>query len=190
MNESFFNRLAKDAVTEEYFLSLFSKLSIQYAYNLFSNNHSIELSEKEFYDLLRFADIFACTTEPIFRNKALRIISLLNEPYKDDQIYQKFSQAIYAKLGNFISTKFINTSSPALSSTQHPVDEQAAENETIKKITLPFERAIQGNVKENIQTVPFKEGFVFTDVQYELYKQITTSKTFSFSGVKGAMKCQ
>lgn len=138
MNENFFNRLAQDAVTEEYFFLLFSKLSTQYAYNLFPNNHSIELSEKEFYDLLRFADIFACTTEPIFRNKALRIISLLNEPYKDDQIYQKFSQAIYSKLGNFISSKFINTSAPVPSTTKHLVAEQIAENETIKKNNLTF----------------------------------------------------
>ncbi|MDP2042255.1 MAG: DEAD/DEAH box helicase [Algoriphagus sp.] len=156
-------RLANDVLQDEYFIKLNNKAAKLLANNLFSENGgSIKLTEKELNDTLRFADILSNSKNPKARNKAYQLITLLNEDYKANPYYQTFSHSVLAKLGNFPGIEFLKN-----------------ENNTSE---LPFKRELEKKVKEFIQAVPDTEDLIFTDSQFELYKKISGSKHFSFSG--------
>jgi superfamily II DNA/RNA helicase len=156
-------RLANDVLQDEYFIKLNNKAAKLLANNLFlENGRSIKLTEKELHDTLRFADILSNSKNPKARNKAYQLITLLNEDYKTNPYYQTFSHSVLAKLGNFPGIEFLKN-----------------ENNSSE---LPFERELEKKVKEFIQAVPDTEDLIFTDSQFELYKKITGSKHFSFSG--------
>lgn len=156
-------RLANDVLQDEYFIELNNKAAKLLANNLFSENgRSIKLTEKELNDTLRFADILSNSKNPKARNKAYQLITLLNEDYKANPYYQTFSHSVLAKLGNFPGIEFLKN-----------------ENNSSE---LPFDRELEKKVKEFIQAVPDTEDLIFTDSQFELYKKISGSKHFSFSG--------
>ncbi|MFT0714633.1 DEAD/DEAH box helicase [Flagellimonas lutimaris] len=156
-------RLANDVLQDEYFINLHNKAAKLLANNLFSENgNGNKLTEKELNDTLRFADILSNSKNPKARNKAYQIITLLNEDYKANPYYQTFSHSVLAKLGNFPGIEFLKN-----------------ENNSSE---LPFERELEKKVKEFIQAVPDTENLIFTDSQYELYKKLSGSKHFSFSG--------
>ena len=156
-------RLANDVLQDEYFITLNNKAAKLLANNLFSENgNSIKLTEKELSDTLRFADILSNSKNPKARNKAYQIITLLNEDFKTNPYYQTFSHSVLAKLGNFPGIEFLKN-----------------ENNNSE---LPFDRELEKKVKEFIQAVPDTEDLIFTDSQFELYKKISGSKHFSFSG--------
>lgn len=156
-------RLANDILQDEYFIKLNNKAAKLLANNLFSENgRSIKLTEKELHDTLRFADILSNSKNPKARNKAYQLITLLNEDYKANPYYQTFSHSVLAKLGNFPGIEFLKN-----------------ENNSSE---LPFDRELEKKVKEFIQAVPDTEDLIFTDSQFELYKKISGSKHFSFSG--------
>jgi len=156
-------RLANDVLQDEYFIKLNNKAARLLANNLFAENgRSIKLTEKELNDTLRFADILSNSKNPKARNKAYQLITLLNEDYKANPYYQTFSHSVLAKLGNFPGIEFLKN-----------------ENNSSE---LPFDRELEKKVKEFIQAVPDTEDLIFTDSQFELYKKISGSKHFSFSG--------
>jgi superfamily II DNA/RNA helicase len=156
-------RLANDVLQDEYFITLNNKAAKLLARNLFSENSgNTNLTEKELRDILRFADIISNSKNPKARNKAYQIITLLNEDYKLDPYYKTFSHSVLAKLGNFPGIEFLK-------------------NEN-NNSDLPFERELEKKVKEFIQAVPDTEDLIFTDSQFELYRKISGSKYFSFSG--------
>lgn len=156
-------RLANDVLQDEYFITLNNKAAKLLANNLFSENgRSTKLTEKELNDTLRFADILSNSKNPKARNKAYQLITLLNEDYKANPFYQTFSHSVLAKLGNFPGIEFLKN-----------------ENNSSE---LPFDRELEKKVKEFIQAVPDTEDLIFTDSQFELYKKISGSKHFSFSG--------
>lgn len=156
-------RLANDVLQDEYFIALNNKAAKLLANNLFSENgHGTKLTEKELSDTLRFADILSNSKNPKARNKAYQIITLLNEDFKTNPYYQTFSHSVLAKLGNFPGIEFLKN-----------------ENNNSE---LPFDRELEKKVKEFIQAVPDTEDLIFTDSQFELYKKISGSKHFSFSG--------
>ncbi len=156
-------RLAKDVLQDEYFITLNSKAAKLLANNLFSENgRSIKLTEKELFDILRFSDILSNSRNPKARNKAYQLITLLNEDYNANPYFQTFSHSVLAKLGNFPGIAFLKN-----------------ENNSSE---LPFDRELEKKVKEFIQAVPDTEDLIFTDSQFELYKKISGSKYFSFSG--------
>ena len=70
---------------------------------IFISKDNIVLTEKEFDDVLRFADILSRSSEAEGRNKAYKIISLLYDAYKDDIQFQYYANSILTKLGNFAS---------------------------------------------------------------------------------------
>ncbi|OFX75303.1 MAG: hypothetical protein A2X12_06160 [Bacteroidetes bacterium GWE2_29_8] len=155
--------LANDVLQDEYFITLNNKAAKLLANNLFSENgRSIKLTEKELNDTLRFADILSNSKNPKARNKAYQLITLLNEDYKANPYYQTFSHSVLAKLGNFPGIEFLKN-----------------ENNSSE---LPFDRELEKKVKEFIQAVPDTDDLIFTDSQFELYKKISDSKHFSFSG--------
>ncbi|MCF6148223.1 MAG: DEAD/DEAH box helicase [Candidatus Kuenenia sp.] len=156
-------RLANDVLQDEYFIALNNKAAKLLANNLFSENgRSIKLTEKELHDTLRFADILSNSKNPKARNKAYQLITLLNEDYKTNPYYQTFSHSVLAKLGNFPGIEFLKNGN--------------------NSSELPFDRELEKKVKEFIQAVPDTEDLIFTDSQFELYKKISGSKHFSFSG--------
>ncbi|NVO09070.1 MAG: DEAD/DEAH box helicase [Bacteroidales bacterium] len=156
-------RLANDVLQDEYFITLNNKAAKLLANNLFSENgRSIKLTEKELNDTLRFADILSNSKNPKARNKAFQLITLLNEDYKANPYYQTFSHSVLSKLGNFPGIEFLKN-----------------ENNSSE---LPFDRELEKKVKEFIQAVPDTDDLIFTDSQFELYKKISGSKHFSFSG--------
>jgi superfamily II DNA/RNA helicase len=156
-------RLAKDVLQDDYFIALNNKAAKLLANNLFSeSSKSIKLTQKELHDTLRFADILSNSKNPRARNKAYELITLLNEDYKTNPFYQTISHSVLAKLGNFPGLEFLKN-----------------ENNSSE---LPFDRELEKKVKEFIQAVPDAENLTFTDSQFELYKKISGSKHFSFSG--------
>lgn len=157
-------KLADDVLKDSYFIKLNDKAAKLLAYIVFSeigNQHY--LSEKELHDTLRFADILSSSKKPLARNKAYQLITLLNETYFENSFYKTFSHSVLAKLGNFPGIEYL-----------------MANNNNNSE--LPFDRDIEKNIKELVQAVPNAEGYIFTDAQFELYKQISNSKAFSFSG--------
>ncbi|MDV4129801.1 hypothetical protein CMT25_06555 [Elizabethkingia anophelis] len=157
-------RLAADVIQDDYFTTLYTKAAKLFANNFFSATESEEhLNEKELSDLLRFADILSNSKNPVSRNKAYQIITLLNQKHKVNPYYQTFAHSVLAKLGNFPAIEYLKN-----------------ENENVSE--LPFERDIEKKVKEFIQAVPDTEDLIFTDSQFELYTKISNSKHFSFSG--------
>ena len=163
-NSILIERLSKDILEDIYFENLFLKASILYAYGLFKYNEvDFKLSEKEYFHLLRFADILSISSNPKARNKAYQIISILNYSYKTDPSYRTYSLAVFAKLGNFPAINYLKTE-----------DQNMAE--------LPFDRTLEREVKEIIQAVPDTNELIFTDIQYKLFTELTNSKLFSFSG--------
>ena len=164
MSATFIDRLACELDKNDYLAELFEKASLVYGSHVTRNtNDSTTLADQEFVDVLRFADLLSCTANAELRNKGFHIISLLYPVYRNDPIFQKFAKAVFLKLGNFPSAQFL---------VKH--DNNQAE--------LPFERVWERCFKETTQAVPFKKGLVFTDVQYELFKKLSVSRFFSFSG--------
>lgn len=156
-------RLANDVLQDEYFINLNIKAAKLLANNLFSENGTgIKLTEKELNDTLRFADILSNSKNPRARNKAYQLITLLNEDYRSNPYYQTVSHSVLAKLGNFPGIEFLKNGN--------------------NNSELPFDRELEKKVKEFIQAVPDTEDLIFTDSQFELYKKISGSKHFSFSG--------
>lgn len=155
--------LANDIFGDKYFIELSNKAAILLANNLFLEHlDGTNLTEKEVSDTLRFADILSNSKNPKARNKAYQLITLLNEEHKNNPYYQTFSHSVLAKLGNFPGIEFLKS-----------------ENNFSE---LPFDRELEKKVKEYIQAVPGTEDLIFTDSQYELYKKLSGSKYFSFSG--------
>lgn len=157
-------RLSQEILEDDYFFSLYGKASQLIASDLFMEEQdNINLTPKELKDLLRFSDILSHSTEPNVRNKAYKILTLLNARYASDPYYRTYAHSVMAKLGNFPAIDYLRTKDNNLSE-------------------LPFERVITKTAKEFVQAVPFIEGMVFTDSQYELFTQLSESKFFSFSG--------
>ncbi|WP_342026094.1 DEAD/DEAH box helicase [Cytobacillus pseudoceanisediminis] len=153
-----FNRLSEDVLVDEYFISLFKKLSEGYGKNLLIGTEVL-FSNKELKDLLRFSDILSNSTITSNRNLAYKIVSLLQYMFKDNPIYQNYSTAILAKLGNFPALNLLNF-----------------------KVELPYDRRIEANTKKIIQRVDGLNGPIFTDSQYALFKRLKNSNYFSFAG--------
>lgn len=157
-------KFTDDVLKDEYFNSLYSKSSKLLANNIFGEkNDQFVLTQKELNDVLRFSDILSNSKRPEARNKAYQIITLLNETYKNDPYYRTFAHSVMAKLGNFPGIQYLSET-----------DNNNSE--------LPYERFIEKKIKEFVQAVPDTDGLVFTDSQYELYRQISGSKFYSFSG--------
>jgi replicative superfamily II helicase len=157
-------RLAIDVLKDEYFITLNNQAAKLLAKNLFfEDSNENHFKEKELLDILRFADILSNSKNPTARNKAYQIISLLNQDYRINPYYQTIAHSVLAKLGNFPGIEFLK-------------------NEDNNNSELPFERALEEKIKQFIQAVPDTEDLIFTDSQFELYKKLSGSKSFSFSG--------
>ncbi|MCC7004740.1 DEAD/DEAH box helicase [Candidatus Nomurabacteria bacterium] len=155
-------RLKEDILKDDYFLSLFRKAEIISAHDCFTIATNESVSQKEFRDLMRFADLLSHSEDANARNKAYKVIALLVKTFGTSKDFQLFASAILAKLGNFPALKFLRDN-------QEYID------------TLPLERDIERQVKsENQKTSNGK--YVFTDAQHQVRKELESFDYFSFSG--------
>lgn len=152
--------LVKRALNDSYLNELTRKLELKYAHIFLYHTDDIALSEKEYNDVLRFADILSRSDEAEGRNKAYKIVSLLFDSYRDDKLYQYYANSILTKLGNFASLNI---------AVKNP--------ENVDTI----ETALEKGIKRVYQKVPFND-LVFTDPQYKLFEAMKDSNHFSFSG--------
>lgn len=160
-----FEGLVSKAIKDDYLDELTIKAEMLYTYTFLSySSKDIEklniMSEKEFVDIVKFADILCRSESSIARNKAYKIISLLYDYYKDDKYFLQCADIVLTKLGIF----------PTLSLIEKQGDLYSSIENKLEKI-----------VKETYQVSPF-EGKTFTDAQYKLFEKLKNSNHFSFSG--------
>ncbi|MBP6866351.1 MAG: DEAD/DEAH box helicase [Candidatus Pacebacteria bacterium] len=154
--------LKEEILTDDYFINLFQKAERISVFNLFNLEQRDTISDKEYKDLMQFADILSHSTDPNARNKAYKVIALLVEPFGRTESFRLFSGAILAKLGNFPALQFLRDN-------HDYVD------------CLPLEREIEKRVKSEIQKTS-NGKYIFTDAQYKIRKELEAFDYFSFSG--------
>lgn len=153
-------KFAQKTNEDDYFRYLYSKLENKYFNKVLLAENENEFSKKEFYDLLRYADILCRAEDSFYRQKSYKIISLLNEFYNSNIEFKTYAEAILIKLGNFPAKDLINN------------NEEIYTNSEIK---------LEKVTKEMYQSTPDEE-YVFTDKQYELFEKLKNSNHYSFSG--------
>lgn len=159
---TWFDELIEDALKDEYLNELIAKAEKAYTVRFLDlpNSEPADLSEKEFLDILRFADILCRSKTATGRNKAYKIISLLYDQYNEDPYFQNCSDAVLTKLGIFPTLHLL---------------------ENNKTVCSNAEISLEKSVKETFQMSPL-DGKVFTDSQYLLFEKMKNSNHFSFSG--------
>lgn len=156
--------ISKAIKESPYFQRLFKKcMEFSYSETLGLDQEVSDYTEKEYRDLLRFADLLSSSTDSLSRNYAYKIITYLNSHYRNDPYYRTISKSVYYNLGNFPAVRYLAQT-----------DENQAE--------LPFDRMLQVEAKKLIQAVSDNEGIYFTDTQYNLFSKLSDSHEFSFSG--------
>ncbi len=160
---SYIEELAEEAIKDEYLHEIFFKLEQMQA-NAFFKTDSTQLTEKEFVDILRFADILSHADDSMYeaKNMAFKIISLLYDFYQQDKLFQTFANSILIKLGNFPALTFLEKLSP-------------------EESKLPYEVLYEKSLKEVFQKIP-QSNFIFTDNQYKIFESLKNHNHFSFSG--------
>jgi hypothetical protein len=159
---SLFNHLSEEILADTYFHALFSKAELSAVDIFFQRERVNTLNEKEYIDLLRFADILSRSKKANAQNKAYKVISLLFDDYKSDSHFRLFAESILTKLGNFPAIKFLQDTST-----------ESKRNS--------IETAFEGFVKEAFQAVP-GSNLIFTDPQYQIFERLKNSNHYSFSG--------
>lgn len=157
------DEIALEILSNQYFLKLFKVCIERSIYHTLSINYQDSYSEKEFKDLLRFADLLSNSSISEARNDAYRIITYLNPYFQQDPYYCTVSKAVYYNLGNFPAVAYL-------------------EKENNNQSELPFERLMELEAKKIIQKVPESENEFFTDTQYKLFSKLSNAREFSFSG--------
>jgi replicative superfamily II helicase len=152
--------MVRRALNDPYLDELTRKLEYKYAHIFLYQKDDILLTEKEFDDVLRFADILSRSDKADGRNKAYKIVSLLYDVYKDNMQFQYYANSILTKLGNFASLSIAVGNS---------------------EIVDTIETALEKQIKKTYQKVPFND-LVFTDSQYKLFEAMKDSNHYSFSG--------
>ena len=82
---SFIQELVNSALEDDYLQKLIEKAEHIYGLNFLKKSIDNLLSEKEYLDIMRFADILSRDINYEGRNIAYKIISILYPFYKDDE---------------------------------------------------------------------------------------------------------
>lgn len=163
MTNKWLEELSTRALSDAYFKELFLKAELIYVNQYFNTNIDTKLVDKEFFDLLRFADILSRSQESQFKNYAYKIVSLLVDKFKDNSDFQFFTESILIKIGNFPAIRLIE------------------ESFVTQNIQLPLENVLEKIIKSTVQAIP-NTDLIFTDIQYKIYQALQNSNHFSFSG--------
>lgn len=159
MEKTIIEILNSKAINDQYLYELLYELQLHYGKQFFQQECE-ELESKTFRDLLRFADILSRSQNSKNKNIALKIISLLYDDFLDNIDYRLIAKNVLIKLGNFPSLKLI----------------QSQNNDEF--LNLDFE--IDYLIKNIFQKTSQKEK-IFTDAQYDIFKELTNNNHFSFS---------
>lgn len=159
---SFIQELANSALKDGYLQKLIEKAEHIYGLDFLRKSSDSTLTEKEYLDIMRFADILSRDINCEGRDLAYKIISILHPFYKGDEYYKFISNSVMTKLGNFPSLGLI------------------MEKDDVRRYDTP-ELLLDKQLKEVYQKVPGTEK-IFTDAQYRLFEAIKDSNHFSFSG--------
>ena len=157
------DKIAQEIMGSEYFQSLFVICMERSYYQILNLCKSIQYKEKEYKDLLRFADLLSASSFSEARSYAYHIITFLNSSYKNEPYYRMVSKSVYYNLGNFPAVNYLT-------------------KEDCNEAVLPLDKMIQIDAKKALQEVPNSDGIYFTDTQYDLYSGLSESREFSFSG--------
>ena len=158
---NFIDYLSSKAYTDDYLMNLIYNLEKNFCNNLMNQNYKLELTNKELWDLLRFADILCRSSKDEHKNLSLKIVSLLYE-FKEllnDEFIKLSIINVLTKLGNFPSINLIGIKD---------------ENTGIDEIDLDL------IIKRVYNESPIKE--IFTDEQLKIFNELQTNNHFSFSG--------
>lgn len=157
------DKIAQEVIGGEYFHSLFTKCMEFSFYQTLNIDNPFSYTDKEYRDLLIFADLLSSSSLSEARSYAYQVITYLNASYREDSYYRIVSKSVYYNLGNFPAVNYL-------------------EVEDCNDAKLPFDKAIQIDAKKTLQEVPNAEGIYFTDTQFDLYSSLSESREFSFSG--------
>ncbi len=157
------DKIAQEIMGSEYFQSLFVICMERSHYQILNLCKSIQYKEKEYKDLLKFADLLSASSFSEARSYAYHIITFLNSSYKNEPYYRMVSKSVYYNLGNFPAVNYLT-------------------KEDCNEAVLPLDKMIQIDAKKALQEVPNSDGIYFTDTQYDLYSGLSESREFSFSG--------
>lgn len=157
-------KLENDIFNDVYFKALFKKcIRMSLIKNFKYQNEVSPFSDKEFIDVLRFADILSNSETAKSRNLAYYIITSLNNLYCYHPSYKTIAKAVFSKLGNFPAIDYL-------------------ENRNSNNAELPISRILEEETKKIFQKVPDSNDLYFTDSQYKLFSRLSNSVEFSFSG--------
>jgi len=160
--KTIFDNLTEEAIKDPYLLSLICRLEEINGYLFFNLSRSLlyPLNEKEFFDILRFADIMSKSNISKGKEIAYKIISLLYETYYNNELFNLYAESVLTKIGLFPSLELLTKS----------------EN-NLNNIEITFEKIL----KSIFQFSPIEEKY-FTDSQFKVYSELIKSDNFSFSG--------
>lgn len=157
----FIEKMILKTDNDAYYNYLFNKIEQKYFNTILQGENNYELTEKEYNDLLRFADILSRASDSKHRQDSYKIVSYMNELYGEDNEFKTIAESILIKLGNFPAEKLINGNN--------------------QKVYIDIETRIDKAIKETYQITPDNNN-TFTDKQYELFEKLKNSNHYSFSG--------
>lgn len=145
-----------------YFNELFDKLEKLNYYSFLKSAKKEEyiFSDKELNDILRFADIFASSSESKYKNYANRIVSNLQDFYCNNDMFNSYAVSIFTKMGLFPSIEILNKSK--------------------REILIPQDIEFLETYKKQIQ-YDKELDIYYTDKQFEVVKEIQKKNNFSLS---------
>ena len=145
-----------------YFKELFDKLEKLNYYSFLKSTKKEEyrFSDKELNDILRFADIFASSSESKYKNYANRIVSNLQDFYCNNDLFNSYAVSIFTKMGLFPSIEILGKNK--------------------SEILIPKDIEFLETYKKQIQYDKELDVY-YTDKQFEVVKEIQKKNNFSLS---------
>ena len=164
MNNNIIEEMASEALKDDYFIELFTKLENNFFNKIVYKNDECKLTDLECSDLLSFADILSLSSIDENKNISIKIISLLNVFFKDNALYNYYAKGIMLRLGNFPSYELIS------------------KNTNIIWAKEPMDIVVEKILKQSRNKDPNNNEKIFTDSQFEVYNNLINKNHFSFSG--------
>ncbi|EPQ8524039.1 DEAD/DEAH box helicase [Vibrio parahaemolyticus] len=155
MSNRFGDFLAERVISDKYFNKLFLKLVESHAARTIENQYSLSLEDDSLKDLFRFTHIISNSNRSKDRSLSYHIVALLEPFCKDNEEFKKLYNTVLYKLGLF-----------ALD-----IDDSSLSNDNF----------IELSVKKKINNIDGTE-YILTDAQNKIYRQMSQSSFFSFSG--------
>lgn len=159
ISNTLFDKLATKIETDYYFLDLKEKIEKKYFYKILKSDKDIFLTDKEFYDLLRYADILSRANNERFHNLSYNIICYMKEFYNTNHYFNIISNIILVNIGNFPAKRLIDKDGES---------EKDIENKIIEYYKVKNQSTPDGTN-------------VFTDAQFQLFSELIESDYYSFS---------